>query len=94
VISDLTSPGMEEPPRVGATTTNSSQVKVSSPEHQERATPVSLLWNGCVARSLSEQTGAIFIEHLSGKLKLREIVSTELQQNLRTLQNLKNMVGC
>ena len=31
-------------------------------------------------------TGAIFIKHLSEKLKLRETFGTELQQNQRTLQ--------
>ena len=39
-------------------------------------------------------TGVIFIKHLRKKLKLRENFGTELQQNQRTLQILKIMVGC
>ena len=44
--------------------------------------------------SYNTSTGAIFIKHLRGKLKLRENFGTELQQNQRTLQSLVLMVGC
>jgi len=37
---------------------------------------------------------AVIIKHLREKLKLRENYGTDKQQNQRTLQTLKIMVGC